>query len=207
MIALQALLSGMAAGLILSLIPGPVFFGLIQTSIERGYRTAAAFALGIALCDAAYFLLAYAGLSQVADDAFIYKFMGLVGGCVLALMGIQLLLKKAKPVDMHSMVKKRGLLRSLSKGFIFNAINPAVVFYWATVASAVTAQFENQAMHVFLFGIGAIGVVFSADLTKAWGAGKIKHLITVRFMRWLNFVTGIVILAAACKLLYDALLG
>ncbi|MDA0314685.1 MAG: hypothetical protein O3A40_05240 [Bacteroidetes bacterium] len=54
----QAILEGIELGLLLSMMIGPVFFALITTSIDHGFRQAAILALGVFLvtCCTSYLL-------------------------------------------------------------------------------------------------------------------------------------------------------
>jgi threonine/homoserine/homoserine lactone efflux protein len=43
---IEAIISGIGFGLVLTFITGPVFFALIKTSIEKGFHAGVALALG-----------------------------------------------------------------------------------------------------------------------------------------------------------------
>ena len=52
-------------GVILSMLPGPAFFVLLQTSIKNGIRQAMAFDLGVLIADIAYIFVAYLFFAEV----------------------------------------------------------------------------------------------------------------------------------------------
>ena len=54
---MQIIAEGIALGLFLALFIGPSFFYLIQVGITKGFKSAAFFALGIALSDLALLIL------------------------------------------------------------------------------------------------------------------------------------------------------
>ena len=64
---------GLIVGLTLAFSVGPVFFGLIDTSISRGFREAAKFALGISLSDLLFATVASLGIGSLVLS------MGLLG--------------------------------------------------------------------------------------------------------------------------------
>jgi threonine/homoserine/homoserine lactone efflux protein len=47
-------------------------------------------------------------------------------------------------------------------------------------------------------------VVFGTDTLKAFLATRLKHLVTLTFMRWLNRISGIVLVGAGIKVIWDA---
>ena len=59
-------IKGIVTGFILSIMIGPVFFVLLETSIRKGARAALALDLGVLLSDLVYILIAYVFYSEVA---------------------------------------------------------------------------------------------------------------------------------------------
>jgi len=48
---IEAIITGIGFGLVLSVLTGPVFFALIKTSIEKGFHAGVAMALGVVTSD------------------------------------------------------------------------------------------------------------------------------------------------------------
>jgi hypothetical protein len=92
---MQAFAEGLSIGLLLSAMIGPVFFTLIQNSLENGFRYAAVLALGILVSDLIYVILTYLSVSIFASNPHFEVVLGFVGGLVLVGFGVSTLLKKA----------------------------------------------------------------------------------------------------------------
>ena len=58
---MESILNGVISGLVLACLIGPVFFTLLQTSIERGFWSGFFVAIGVSLSDAIYIALCYLG--------------------------------------------------------------------------------------------------------------------------------------------------
>lgn len=206
---LQPIFAGLVAGLLLAVLIGPVFFALIETSIRKGFVAAVLFALGILLSDGTFFLIAFFGLSHLGQQFELKEIMGFVGGLFLLGFGLALILKKKKKAEdekkIDAGITRSSLLRSLMKGFLLNAVNPSVLFYWIGVVTAVSAQYEADHKKIFAFFICCITVVFCTDMLKAFLAFKLKDFITDKFMLWMNRGTGVVLMAAGAKLLWDVI--
>ncbi|MEM6378278.1 MAG: LysE family transporter, partial [Bacteroidota bacterium] len=62
---MDLLLQGVKIGLVLCFMIGPVFFALLQTAVEEGFRASATVGLGIWTSDVGYIILAYFGLTLI----------------------------------------------------------------------------------------------------------------------------------------------
>ena len=64
---MESILNGIVSGVALALLIGPVFFTIIQTSIERGFWSGFFVATGVSLSDAFYIAICYLGVNQFFD--------------------------------------------------------------------------------------------------------------------------------------------
>ena len=64
---MEVILNGVLSGIVLAFLIGPVFFTILQTSIERGFGSGALVAVGVSLSDAFYISLTYMGIYQLFD--------------------------------------------------------------------------------------------------------------------------------------------
>ena len=65
---MDILFNGLKLGIVLALLIGPVFFTIIQTSIERGFINGVLVSLGVSLSDTMYVAICYFGLVQFIND-------------------------------------------------------------------------------------------------------------------------------------------
>jgi threonine/homoserine/homoserine lactone efflux protein len=201
----NAIAGGAFAGLVIAVMIGPIFFALLQVSIEKGFLIGLVFALGIVSSDAFFFTLAYLGLSQFGTSKLVHEIMGVVGGGFLIGFGFYLGLKKIKEMKPSGdIIYRTSLVKSYFKGFFLNSLNPSAFLYWVMVVTAVHAQYEGNANKIFAFFMATMIIVFSTDTLKAFLATKLKNVITATFMLWLNRVSGIVLIGAGVKLIWDA---
>jgi threonine/homoserine/homoserine lactone efflux protein len=94
------MIKGILLGLTLSVIVGPVFFVLLQATIERGTKAGFIFVSGVWLSDFLYMIAAFygiAGIQTLAGSGDFHLWMSWIGGILLLTFGIANLLK-SKPV-------------------------------------------------------------------------------------------------------------
>ena len=90
----HTIIEGFVAGLTLSMMFGPAFFTLLQTSLERGFKAAVRLAFGIFLSDTLLVAISFLGASRVFTDPEASKIIGLIGGAILVFIGIYTFRKK-----------------------------------------------------------------------------------------------------------------
>lgn len=199
------ILTGIGYGLLLSVMVGPAFFVLIETSIVKGVKAALFFDLGVLLSDIMYLALALLFFQEVNDfrDSGNEYILRLVGGTFFIIFGILNLTKKKIKLSKKELLKPQQLSASnyvmtLIKGFTFNAVNPGVLFYWFTLLSLLPAApthlglSREQAVMIYLAII--LITFFSIDVLKIFGAKKLKEILTPEWMRVVNLVLGIVLI-------------
>src|SRR6202012_1280561 len=92
---IEAVISGIGIGIVLTFLTGPVFFALIKTSIERGFHAGVYMALGVVSSDIVFVgsILFGSQLFDVPPHAKVVA--GEIGSMILFAVGIRYLFKKA----------------------------------------------------------------------------------------------------------------
>jgi threonine/homoserine/homoserine lactone efflux protein len=201
---MEIIAKGVFSGIVLALLIGPVFFTLLQTSIERGFLSGVFVAIGISLSDSLYILISYLGLAQFMEADNFRHYMALGGGIILLLFGLYYLFVKSRKLaryDPQNIGNASGL-RLAAKGFIINGLSPMVLFFWlATVSVATTQLGYSSPRQILIFFASIVTTVFTTDLMKAKLADKLRGLITPKTIRRLNIVLGVIMVIFAGKLL------
>lgn len=204
---MDILIKGLAFGSILAFAMGPVFFSLIQTSLEKGFHSGIFMAVGISLSDLTYVTLTYIGVSKLANSPEFKYYTGLIGGIILVLFGIVSFFRKpgGRRTEPRKYGPGRGILRPLIKGFLVNGINPFVLIFWLGAMSLATVEYGYSANEVKIFFIIVLITVFSTDIIKSYLANKLKKILNNRLMKIMNSTVGILLIIFGSRLLYLAL--
>jgi threonine/homoserine/homoserine lactone efflux protein len=199
----QALLEGISMGLLLSAIIGPVFFTLIQNSIQSGFSNTAVLAFGILTSDLIYVLITYFGVSIFAQNPYFEVILGYLGAAVLIGFGIVTFFKKgiSRPNSAGFQIFKQRKRTAFVKGFSINGINPFVLLFWISIAGVVNLKDSFSSSDVFLFYFGILFMVFGIDLLKAFVAKQLKPFVTPKFMANINRVVAIILVFFGARLI------
>lgn len=188
---------------------GPAFITLIQTSIHRGFRSAAWFAAGVFLNDVLMMsLCVLTSIQVVANNERELFYFSLGAGIILILFGIFTYTKKVKEDNFKSIKERtdeiidenREIFKKnddtprwfvfLGKGFVLNIMNPFVWIFWFSTVAVTMGTMEGNKIRVLLFFAIVLGTSFSCDLLKAKGASFLKKFFNARRIRIMNRVIG-----------------
>jgi len=198
---IEAIISGIGIGLVLTFITGPVFFALIKTSIEKGFQAGAALALGVVCSDVVFVGAIIFGSQFFEVPASAKVWLGVIGSVILLIIGTHYLTKKPEiDYDTHTPAKVNRAGYFL-KGFLMCIFNPTLLFHWITViGTASTAYHEgvhNRQLKIAIMFLTILLVQFGMDLVKAFYANKLRDKISFKFVHRLNYVAGAALIIAA----------
>jgi len=201
---IEAVISGIGFGLVLTFLTGPVFFALIKTSIEKGFHAGVALALGV-VCSDMVFVGAILFGSQYFDISAKDKiYAGVIGSVILFVIGVYYLFKKAKINYTHTVPTKLHRAGYFLKGFVMCIFNPTILFHWTIVIGAASTVYHegvhNRALKIAIMFLTILIVQFGLDTTKAFYADKLRDKISVKFVHRLNEVAGIALIIASLVL-------
>jgi threonine/homoserine/homoserine lactone efflux protein len=200
-------LNGIKLGLVLSFLVGPVFFAIIQTSVERGFWNGFLVALGVSFSDTLYVTICYFGLAQFINNDQNKIYMAYGGGVILILFGLyHMLIKSRRSLRMEmKSVDEKGKIRFFLKGFIINGISPMVILFWLGAISVASVDFGyTKGIQFFIFFITVLITVFSTDLLKAYLAHKLRNIVTARSLMFLNIIVGFILLVFGTRMILIA---
>jgi len=207
----ELIFKAVVTGLILSMMVGPAFFLLLETSIKKGIRTALFFDFGILTSDLIYISIAYVFYAEVAKIMEGHnELLKIIGGLLFIVFGVISIIKKPsvknqEEIDNSSQSNKDNWLQFL-KGLMLNMANPMVIFYWFSVMALSAKHGANNVFETILFLGIMLTVFFSIDLLKIMGAKKLRPFITDPVLQSLNRITGSILTLFGLVLLLQGLL-
>ena len=205
-------------GLFLSLIVnmGPAFITLVQTSLHRGFNSAAWFISGVILNDAMIISLYILTSVQVVMRSELEVTLFSIGaGIILVLFGVFTFRRKAE--DKESLIEKRtneimekkddkpSWLLMLGKGFVINLLNPFVWIFWFSAVAVVAGSMGGNKVNTIVFFALILGTTLTCELLKAWGAAKLKVFFNPQRTTIMNRCAGI--LLVVCGIYFIVMKG
>ena len=193
-------------GLFLSVVVnmGPAFITLVQTSLHRGFKSAAWFISGVILNDAMIISIYILTSVQVVMRSELEMTLFSIGaGIILVLFGIFTFRRKAE--EKESILEKRtneilekkenkpSWLLMLGKGFLINLLNPFVWIFWFSAVAVVAGSMGGNKVSTIVFFALILGTTLTCELLKAWGAAKLKVFFNPHRTTIMNRCAGILL--------------
>lgn len=203
----EAILKGVAMGLLLVISVGPVIFTIIKQSINNGRGGGFSFVIGVWISD--FLLVVLSNLfSELVSTVMDFKMqIGIAGSTFLMGMGIFYIF--FKKVHMHpedlSMppLKSSDHAKIVLQGFLLNTLNPAVIAFWLTAATAISVSHTIRE-RIIIFSTALI-LNMSADIVKVYLAGKLRKKLTIKNIRLINKISGLILVIFGTVLLFGVL--
>ncbi len=207
---MAALFHGVKVGLVLCFLIGPIFFTLIQTAVEQGFRASAMIGLGVWVSDFIYILAAFLGLQYigtVADNADWQLIMGIAGAVILGIFGIITLLDRSALANMHQPkpIRSSSYLSLWLKGFLINSLNPFNIIFWLGMMTTIMVNEDLRDGHTWLFFVGVLGTVALTDIGKILAAKSIRRWMLPHHLLWLRRISGLALIIFGVVLLVRVL--
>jgi len=198
---IEAVISGIGFGLVLTFLTGPVFFALIKTSIEKGFHAGVALALGVVSSDIVFVGGILFGSQYIDITEHEKVIAGVVGRVIIFSVGIHYFFKKAEVNYTNTVPTAIGRAGYFLKGFLMCIFNPSLLFHWVTVIGAASTIFRvgahNRSLHIAIMFLTILIVQFGMDTTKAFYADKLRAKISVKRVHRLNQIAGIALVIAS----------
>ncbi|SHF83748.1 MULTISPECIES: LysE family transporter [Pedobacter] len=202
----EAILQGIGAGILFSFLTGPVFFSMIKTSIEKGFKAGFSLAVGVIFSDIIFITLTIFSAQFVDYKSEYFQYIGIVGGLFLFGIGVYYLFNKVKvsyDISEIAKVRKRGYIL---KGFLMCLLSPTTLMFWVMVGGIISVQLHYTMAEKIVFFIIAMATQLSVDGIKTYYAAKLRYRIKEKTIQNLNRIAGAVIIIFAIRLFVEVIL-
>lgn len=204
---IEAIGKGLAMGLLLALSVGPVIFTVIKQSINNGREGGFSFIIGVWISD--FLLIILANLfSELLKHVLDFKSaIGVAGSALLIAMGVYYIFFKKVNIHPEDVampgLKNYDHARIGMQGFLLNTLNPGVMIFWLTAATAIAVS-HSVRDRIIIFGT-AMAFNICMDIIKVTLAGKLRKRLTLKNIRLINKISGIILLIFGTVLLVGVL--
>ena len=180
------LLKGLLLGFTLSFMIGPLFFSIVEATLDRGYRAGLAVAAGIWCSDVLFILAVQKGMEAMKHIVAMHGFRfwaGIIGGLMLIAFGLTTWLngKRANSVsakEQQILVEEKGIIGLWLRGFLINSINPGTLIFWLGTATGIVAPQGWNTVETYLFFGAMMAVLVLTDTLKIYGAKFLRTWLT-----------------------------
>ncbi len=206
---IDAILKGLALGVVLALSVGPIIFTIVKQSLNNGYRGGLSFVVGVWISDIILVVLSNVFTEFVATLLEYKKDIAYGGSAFLISMGVYFVFfKKVKLNSTGGMehAESYGLhemARTMASGFLINTLNPGVLLFWLGNATVLSLT-HTLKQRIIIFSVCLL-INMSADVGKVLMAGKLRKRLTVHNLSIINKISGAILIGFGVALLWGVI--
>lgn len=178
--------------LLLFLTPGPVWLALLARAVSGGFHSAWPLALGVAIGDVVWPLLAILGLSWITSE-----FDGALTllrwvACAFFLwLGWSVLRNADRKISTDSRLTRPGMVAGFLAGVVAILGNPKAILFYMGVLPGFFDLAQVTRTDIVVICILSVIVPLIGNLFFAWAVGKIRTVLTSKgTMRRMNLTAG-----------------
>ncbi|MDB6181014.1 LysE family translocator [Paracoccus fistulariae] len=182
------------------LTPGPVWVAIMARALASGFRGVWPLAVGVAIGDVLWPLIAIFGLAVVvSQSAELLVWLRWIAAIVFVGMGIALLRQAKKPVERDARLTQRGRWAGFSAGLLAIAGNPKAALFYVTVLPGFfdVRQLTGWDVAVIAAMSGLIPFGLNLIMGGAVAAARAK-LATPTGLRRMNLLSGGLLILVGC---------
>jgi threonine/homoserine/homoserine lactone efflux protein len=189
------LLTGLVIGFAIAAPVGPIGLLCIRRTLADGRSVGLMSGLGAASADAVYGAVAAFGLTFVSGFLIAQgMWLRLVGGLFLCFLGARII--AARPTADTNAAGGAGLLGAYVSTFFLTLTNPATILSFAGVFAGLgIGSISRSYLSASLLVLGVFAGSALWWLMLSSGVGLFRTRLTLHGMRWVNRVSGTVIVA------------
>jgi len=192
---------GVILGLSAGLAPGPLLALVIAETVRHDVKAGLKVALSPLVTDLPIILLAIVVLSQLSDYHRVLGVISLVGGGVVAFMGLKCvrpnILETGDPEDVP---------KSLRKGILVNALSPHPYLFWLSVGGPIMDRAMSVSLAALVgFLAGFYALLIGSKMLLAIVVARSKTVLSGTAYLTTMRVLGIALWVLAALLVRDGL--
>ena len=167
------------AVLILFLTPGPVWIALLARSMSGGFQAAWPLALGVAVGDAIWPIMAILGVSWLVNEVDgVMALLRFSATLIFVIMGAFLIFKGDRNLGENSHLTRPGISAGFAAGVLVILGNPkAIIFYMGVLPSFFDLK-DITSLDIVVIVLVSVATPLLGNLILACFVNKIRSVLT-----------------------------
>lgn len=156
------LLNGFLTGLLLQIAIGPVFFFILNLSLQRTMIDGLVAVIAVTLVDYIFIVLAVVGVGKLLERPKTKTALGVISSVVLILFGIVMILsaEHANSGSYATNSIQSDYLSSFISTFLLTVSSPLTIVFWTSLFAAKAIEMGYTKKQLIFFGLSAGSATF-----------------------------------------------
>ena len=179
--------------IILFLTPGPVWVAIIARTVSGGSKSSISLALGVSLGDMLWPIIVFLGLgfliSLYSDILLVIRYFA---AAILAIMGLQIILKRNYILKENDRLTKAGFFSGFSAGFIAITANPKASLFYLTLLPGFFDFSKINMFDLTIISITSFSVPIIGNLLLIFFLDRVRFFLSsAKAISTTNLLSGI----------------
>ena len=179
--------------IILFLTPGPVWVAIIARTVSGGSKSSISLALGVSLGDMLWPIIVFLGLgfliSLYSDILLVIRYFA---AAILAIMGLQIILKRNYISKVNDRLTKAGFFSGFSAGFIAITANPKASLFYLTLLPGFFDFSKINMFDLTIISITSFSVPMIGNLLLIFFLDRVRFFLSsAKAISTTNLLSGI----------------
>jgi threonine/homoserine/homoserine lactone efflux protein len=200
-----ALSKGVVFGGTVALIPGPIFFLIMQRTLHDGPWIGLLCALGAVMADALYAFIAAIGLTCISQALLSHQsYIALIGGIFLVYLGTKTISQSRMPPA--KAFAQTGFFNAWLSTFFLTITNPVTIISYSIIFASLGIGTDDMvASCIFVVGvmIGALAI----GMSLVGFLHYFRQKLSSSFLLYINKIAGTLLIAFGIVILLRGFMG
>ncbi|MBP9711924.1 MAG: LysE family transporter [Candidatus Pacebacteria bacterium] len=182
--------NGLLTGLALQFAIGPVFFYIINLTLQKTIFHGLIGALAVAIIDFSYVGLAILGIGKILENKKVKKIFGIISSVILVIFGF-IIIKGITNIDIsNKTIGSISLLSSFVSVLLLTISNPITIVLYTGILGTrgIDKDYTKKGLFIFGFGIGMATLIFMSASVSLFSV--IKGGVPLILIQTMNLVVG-----------------
>ena len=187
--------NGFLTGIILQLAIGPVFFFILNLTLQRTILDGLIAVLAVSIVDYFYITLAILGIGHFLENKRVKKIFGIVSSIVLIIFGL-IIIKDVIATDISTNLdpNSSNLFTSFTSVFFLTISSPMTIVFFTSLFAAKAVEYNYTKRELLIFGLATGSATFLFMGTSVILFSLIGGAIPIIVIRILNILVGILLI-------------
>ncbi|AKM77924.1 MAG: Lysine exporter protein (LYSE/YGGA) [Candidatus Wolfebacteria bacterium GW2011_GWE1_48_7] len=183
--------NGLITGLLLQLAVGPVFFFIVNLTLQKTILDGFVAVFAVTLVDYLYITLAILGIGKLFEKKKVKRIFSIVSSIVLMIFGV-ILIKGilGSNISINVATDSKNLLTSFTSVFFLTISSPMTIVFFTSLFTAKTVQYNYAKRELVIFGFATGLATFIFLGLTVFLSSLIKGNIPMLLIQFLNALVG-----------------
>ena len=186
--------NGLNTGLFLQLAIGPVFFYIVNLTLQRSIYDGLVAVLAVTLVDYFYITLSMVGVGKLLEKKEINKVFGIVSSLVLIAFGAWIIYSITNSVTSTTRINSISLISSFLSVFFLTISSPMTIVFFTGIFTAKAVEYNYTRKELWIFGLAVGSATFLFMSLSVIIFSLLKQTVPIILIQSLNLVVGIVLI-------------